>query len=377
MSLSPEQLRRRLAGITATDVAAIVGVHPNRSAVNVWLEKRGEAPPWIDTDRTRWGDILEGPIRDDYAARHGVRVEVPGTLEHPDATWMLATPDGVAYAPGGVKPLNGLEIKTHTIRLAHLYGADGTDEIPPHELCQCTWNMAVTGLERWDLVAFIDNQPREFVVDRDDELIGHLTERAERFLVDNVRGGVAPDPDGSDAFDEWLAARWARNTDRLIDVGNEVAIRDLIERARALLEQEAAIGDELAALKQHLKTRIGEDAGLAWKDAAGKLLRITWKRSKGAKRVDYAGMARDAWQGAALAVSGHRAEVAAATAVLRAAGTLDARERERGALLLERLLAKLAEIGERGEDGYTTHPPGPRTFRWPHQWHQRAERAKE
>src|SRR5690349_2159244 len=128
MGLSPGQRDRRLAGITATDVAAIVGVHPYRSVIDVWREKRGEAPPAPETERTRWGEALEPLIRADYEARHGARVEVPGTLEHPDAPWMLATPDGVRYPASGTEPLNGLEIKCHTIRLAHLYGAPGTDE---------------------------------------------------------------------------------------------------------------------------------------------------------------------------------------------------------------------------------------------------------
>jgi putative phage-type endonuclease len=374
MSLSPDQLHRRLAGITATDVAAICGVHPQRSAISVWMEKRGEAPPWVDTDRTIWGDILEAPVRADYARRHGVRVEEPGTLEHPDAPWMMATPDGVAYPVGGTDPMNGIEIKCHTIRLAHLYGAPGTDEVPPHELAQCAWNMAVTGLVRWDLVAFIDNQPREFVIDRDDEVIEGLRERAERFLVDNVRGGVPPDPDGSDAYDDWLKARWTKNTGDLIDIDADPDLLAMLSRGKAIREEEAALDDELQALKQALKARIGDKAGLTWRDD-GRDLKLTWKRSKPTKRVDHAGMARDAWQGAALIASGHRADVATIATGLRAAG--DVATRDRAAALLEKLHAALVEIGARSETGYTTEIPGNRPLTWPRTWKARPERAKE
>lgn len=379
MSLSPSQIAQRLAGMTATDIAAVVGVHPQRSPISVFLEKTGAAPPWVDTDRTIWGERLEPLVRADYAARHGVRVEDPGTLAHPDHEWMMATPDGVAYAEGGVEPLNGLEIKTHTIRLADLYGAPGTDEVPPHELCQCAWGMAVTGLSRWDLVAFIDNQPREYVIDRDDEVIGHLQERAERFLVDNVRAGVAPDPDGSDAYDEWLKARWSKNTDELIDIGDDLETFALIERGKAIREQEADLDREIELLKQRLRARIGDKAGLTWRDANGKALKMTWKRNKPGKHIDHAGMARDAWQGARLAASGHRSDVAAVLAWLRGdrAGAAAGVTPEKAAKLIESLLGSLVEIGERSEAGYTTSPPGNRPLVWPKAWKARPERAKE
>jgi putative phage-type endonuclease len=370
MSLSPAQLDQRLAGITGTDLAAVVGVHPQRSAVNVWLEKRGEAPPWVDTDRTIWGEKLEPLVRVDYAARHGLRIEEPGTLVHPDHDWMMATPDGVAYALGGTEPLKGLEIKTHTIHLLHLYGAPGTDEVPPHELCQCVWGMAVTGLERWDLVAFIDNQPREYVIERDDEVIAHLKERAERFLVDNVRGGVAPDPDGSDAYDEWLKARWSKNTDDLIDIGDDLETFALIERGRELREHDAEVEAELQRLTQAIKTKIGDKAGVTWRDANGKPLKLTWKRSNGAKRVDHAAMAKDAWQQARLTISGLRGEVASLSAALKGGTTNE----KKAALLIEAMAKALTEIGERGETSYTTTAPGNRPFTWPRQWKARPER---
>jgi putative phage-type endonuclease len=382
VSLSPDQLARRLAGITATDIAALCGVHPKRSAVQVWQEKRGEAPPWVDTDRTRWGDALEPLVRADYAQRHRVRVEEPGTLAHPDAEWMLATPDGVAYAEGGIEPLNGLEIKTHTIRLAHLYGAEGTDEVPPHELCQCAWGMAVTGLERWDLVAFIDNQPREYVIERDDEVIGHLTERAERFLVDNVRGGVAPDPDGSDAYDEWLKTRWARNTEILVDIDalGDAATMALVSLGRKLREQEAAVVDELQEIEQHLKARIGDAAGLTWKDANGKQMRLTWKRNRPGRRVDVAGMATDLRNRAGLAAAAHVREIREVLPALMKMGGHIGSSTVSGvqlAKIIEQLTDDLTGIARATDKAYTTEIPGNRPFTWPRQWRARAERKEQ
>src|SRR5678816_2816289 len=84
VTLTPDQIERRLAGISATDVSAIVGVNPYRSAVNVWASKRGEEPAWDGNELTRWGFRVEPTIREHYAEERGVRIEMPGTLAHPD-----------------------------------------------------------------------------------------------------------------------------------------------------------------------------------------------------------------------------------------------------------------------------------------------------
>lgn len=374
MSLSPAQLARRLEGISATDVSAIVGVNPWRSRISVWQEKRGEAPPWVDTDRTRWGNLLEPVIRSDYAERHGVRVEVPGTLAHPDAEWMLATPDGVAYL--SAEPLNGLEIKCHTIRLAHMYGAPGTDEIPLHEVCQCAWNLAVTGLERWDHVVFMDGQPVEYAVMRDEELIGQLREQCERFLVDNIRGGAVPEPDGSEAFDEWLKARHEQNTDVLLDIGDDNETFTLIEHAKEIRAQGKEIDDEHARIVQQLKLKIGESAGLTWKNAKGKPEKVTWKRSKGTRRVDVGGMRTDDKNLASLTLSTRGPELERAIICLESLGsTAHIGHSSRAAITAGQIVDAITvirdtieTIARRDEAAYTTSIPGNRPFNWPKGW---------
>jgi hypothetical protein len=106
------------------------------------------AAPFAGNDRTKWGNTLEPVIRSDYAERRGLRVEVPGTLDHPTVTWAKATPDGICYVPGNAVPVRGLEIKTHSFRAAHWYGEPGTDAVPAHELIQCQWNMFILYIAR-------------------------------------------------------------------------------------------------------------------------------------------------------------------------------------------------------------------------------------
>lgn len=291
MSLSPAQVAQRREGVSASEPAAIVGLDPYRSAIDVWLDKTGRAQPFAGNDRTKWGNTLEPVIRADYAERRGLRVEVPGTLDHPTVTWAKATPDGICYVMGKSVPVRGLEIKTHSFRAAHWYGEPGTDAVPPHELIQCQWNMFVSGLEVWDLVAFIDGQPADYLISRDDELIEMLRERCERFLVDNVRGDKPPEPDGSESYDRYLSTRFPHHGDREkfvnIDTRPEVLVD--VQRLRAVRAHLDAYEAEEATIEQRLKLVIADEAGLEWTDfERKKKSNIYYRQASDSSKTDHA-----------------------------------------------------------------------------------------
>lgn len=287
MTLSPDQIARRKQGITATDVAPIVGLDPWRSAIDVWLDKTGRKPAFVGNEATHWGNLLEPTIRDDYAQRRRVRVEVPGTLEHPCVSWALATPDGICYAHGASAPSNGLEIKTHTSRVADLYGEQGTDEVPRHELIQCMWNMYVSGLDSWDLIAFIDNRPRDYRIRRDDHLIELLADESERFLINHVQRDVAPEPDGSAGYDKYLALRWPRSNGDILSVNDDKVALSALAQLRLARERMATCEREVDALVQQIKLVIGQHDGVQWIES-GKQRKLTYKSCE-THRTDWAG----------------------------------------------------------------------------------------
>jgi putative phage-type endonuclease len=289
MSLSPAQLAQRLEGATATDVAAILDLHPYRTKIDVYGDKLGIAPPFAGNERTKWGNILEIPIREDYAERRGVRVEVPGTLTHPTVPWAMATPDGICYRPSQAYPDNGLEIKTHSFRAADQYGDPGTDEVPQHELIQCMWNMFVSGLDVWDLVAFVDGQPADYRIKRDDELIGLMREEAEKFLVDHVRKKVPPGADGSKSYNRYLSTRYPHKQADLVSLDDKPEAMMLVRSLRAELDQLAQTKTSVEIIKQNLKAVIGEHSGLEWTDLTRpkKKDRIYFRTSKDGTKTDW------------------------------------------------------------------------------------------
>lgn len=378
MTLTPEQLEIRKQGITATDIAAIVGAHPWRTPLDVWLEKTGRRESFEGNERTKWGNLLEPVIRDDYAERHGCRVEVPSTLTDPHLPWRKATPDGLVYPGNGLTAERGLEIKVHgrdaMLSQALHYGDPGTDEVPNHELIQCMWNIAVTGLARWDLVAF-DGIPVEYIIERDDELIGILSERGERFLVDHVRADRAPDPDGTKAYETWIAGQYKARNDKepLLDVTNLADVRQDIERLRMVRAELATLAKSEATLEQRLKLVIGDNAGIEWPSPRGKGKdHITYKQARDGVRVSYEGPFSTARNTAALAADGTRDAVTRALTVLDkfADATFENSRATMRAPELRDLIATmhttLAEIAKLAPE--TTPAPGSRRFCVPRWW---------
>lgn len=375
--LSAAQLASRREGITGTDIAAIIGVSPYRSAIDVWLDKTGQAPPFVGNVATQWGNALEPLLRADYEQRHRMRVEVPGTLTHPTKSWWKGSPDGICYASGDTTPQRGIELKVHNDRALWWlgYGDPGTDEVPPHELTQALWYMPLIGVERMDLVCF-NGAPIEYVIERDDELLAMLEERAERFLVDNVRAGVPPEPDGSKSYDAWIASRFkARNAAAsMLDVTADVTVRTAIDRLREVRGFLTTYEAEESKLEQALKLVIGDHAGITF-PGDRKAAQITYKQAKDSPSADYEAIAAEIRTTLGLVASGCDSDVKRAIVALdkmaeqhfaNARATITAAE-------IRALIVKLHDAAANAAsakivDAHTKTMPGSRRFCVPRDW---------
>ena len=296
MTLTAEQIAMRRQGLTATDMTKLTGLSKYGGAVDVLMDKRGVEAPFEDTDRVKWGNILEDPIRQDYAERHQVHMRVPGTLTHPEQPWAMATPDGVVWTPEAAledaDPDRGWECKTHTSWLSHLYGEPGSDEVPAWELVQCAWNLYVArayygqDMTRWDLTAFVDGVPTDYVITRDEELEAMLVGTGQAFWQEHVLGNKPLDPDGSESYSRELARRWPKHaqTMREADEMTLQAIHTLREVRGSIKEMEKS--EE--TLVQVIKHSIAVDEGLTFPGDGDKAEKITWKRTKDVERVDWA-----------------------------------------------------------------------------------------
>jgi len=203
-------LAARRRGITATKIAAVAGVHPWLSALEVYDDMVGVTVDVEENTAMRAGTFLEPFICREWAADTGRAIARSGLLAHPDRAWQMATPDRLVLKPGRtswfgkwVNVDSLLEAKT-----ALGWGALAwSDEVPTHVQMQVQWQLAVTGLDRAWVVALAGPQIKPFAVERDDELIADLTDIGEAFLLDHVARKVPPTPDGTERTARYLARR--------------------------------------------------------------------------------------------------------------------------------------------------------------------------
>jgi putative phage-type endonuclease len=270
-------LAARRRGIGGSDIAAILGMDPYRSPLEVFLDKLDERPDIPRSaelsEAAAWGHRLEPVVAAAFAERTGLRpVPAPGMLAHVERRWMLANVDRLlAEEDQGELSLAGLlEIKTRSAYQLDEW-ADGVPDAPA---LQTHWYLAVTGLPRAYVAALIGGQ-RLIVhqVERDDDLAAHLVQIAGDFWQ-RVQHREPPPADGSPATAELLAHLYDVTPDA-VTVADPADVLPLVEERRALKEREKQLAAELA----DVETRLKAAAGAAEVVKARGEVAFTWKQN--------------------------------------------------------------------------------------------------
>ena len=82
-------LEARRKGIGGSDISAIAGVNPFKSAIDVFLEKTGRVR-FPENKNMRWGKILEDPVAKEYGVTEKVGVHrINAMLQHPTHQFAL------------------------------------------------------------------------------------------------------------------------------------------------------------------------------------------------------------------------------------------------------------------------------------------------
>lgn len=272
--LTTEQHAARKAGIGGSDVAAILGINPYRTAMQVWLEKTGRMEPEDISNKPAvyWGNVLEPVIADEYAKRTGLELEiVPETLKHSKFPWLLGHIDRRII---GLSKF--LECKTAGFYAAKDWGDTGTDFVPEPYIMQIQHYLAITGYEEADLAVLIAGSDfRIYNIKRDEGLISMMIEELNNFWHNHVLADMPP-----------------QSTSRL-DVA-QLHPRDNGDLAEAPTETVAAINEykllkakisDLETIKNRWEHEITKTIGPASGIKIADQVLATWKANKNGSRV--------------------------------------------------------------------------------------------
>lgn len=161
-------LAERRRGLSSTDAAAVAGVSPFRTALDVYLDKRGLLPETQVNARMEWGTRLEPLLADAYRDHTGRALDVPPKLVRSrELPWLLASLDRVAD--------DGRLVELKTARTAEGWGDGGTDEVPDSYALQVAHQLLVTGAPAADVAVLIGGSDfRVYHLTRHPDLLARL-----------------------------------------------------------------------------------------------------------------------------------------------------------------------------------------------------------
>ncbi len=249
-----EWLELRRQGLGGSDAAAILGLNPWKTAMDVWLEKTGEfsVDDAQDNEKMYWGNMLEDIVAREFTTRTGLKVRRRNAiLKHKQHPFMIANVDRLVVGQSA-----GLECKT-----AGYYSADAwAMGVPDYYMPQVQHYMAVTGFEAWYVAVLIGGQEfRYYKVTRDDSFIRELIQ-AEIEFWRLVETKTPPPLDGTKASTELVKKLYPE-----AEKGKEV---DLPFEAFELIQQyEQACEEEkrLQLIKDEAANKLKEMLGTAEK----------------------------------------------------------------------------------------------------------------
>jgi len=188
--ITEAQLQARKLGIGGSDMPIILGLSSYKTPYQLYMEKLGFIQPSTDeTQAQYWGSQLEHIVRNEFAKRNNVRIDLPETFIHPEYTFLRGNVDGFITAWNAV-----LEIKCSSGFMANQWGEDGSDVIPLQYLVQVAHYCAVSGADSAYIAVLIGgNDYRQYKYTRDLALEEKLIDEAKLFWM-SVEAQLPPQP---------------------------------------------------------------------------------------------------------------------------------------------------------------------------------------
>ena len=189
----------RAKRIGGSDIGAILGVNPYKSIVDVYIDKT-EGSTFKGNNATHWGHMLEGTVIKEFASKHSELIVYEAPYSIVD-NFFIANLDGV-LKDKETGDYGVLEIKTTSIWNKKEWEED---TIPQSYYAQVQHYLMLTGYKFTYIAVLIGGQQyKEFKVERSEEDIELIRNKASEFYNQNILKLIPPMPDGSDAYMQHL-----------------------------------------------------------------------------------------------------------------------------------------------------------------------------
>jgi putative phage-type endonuclease len=185
-----EFLQRRRAGVGGSDVAALFGLHPFKTALDVWRDKVEDVQESEPSPAMLRGIYLEDVAVQLYAERTGRKVRRHGQRQHAEHPHLIANVDRQVLAGEG-RGTGALEVKCPGLQVFWRVKRAGLLDYmilqAQHEALVCGYDytsFALFNAERFELI--------HFDIEADPGVHARIVEVAGEFWTKHVLAGIPP-----------------------------------------------------------------------------------------------------------------------------------------------------------------------------------------
>lgn len=277
-----EWLSCRRQGIGGSDAAAVLGISPYRTAVDLYYDKLNLP---VDDDGNNWvamemGTLLEDLVARIFAKKTGLKIyQRKCMFQHPDHLWMLADLDYLVELPDGTTAI--LEIKTTNYNAKDKWEHNGREIVPVYYEVQGRHYMAVMNIDRVYFCCLYGNSEDEVIIrriDRDMDYESELIALEEDFWLNHVQAQVPPpyvEDDGELILESLRRLRGPSRKDAppvlLTPPQSAKLFRylELQEEKSALNAEVKRLDNEMQRIKALTVADMGDSCTAVYEDASG------------------------------------------------------------------------------------------------------------
>jgi len=268
-----EWLRERKNYIGGSDLGAIAGLNPYRTALDVYLDKTSDDIAEETNAAMRWGNLLEDVVAKAYREEIGNGKEVwesDRPIRHTEHRFLAANIDRWVGKRKDIREYI-LECKTTGFNKNKEWGDLGTDQIPESYLVQVAYYAAICDVPKVDIAVLIGGQDfRIYTYVRNKELEEKLIKIACNFWHNHIEKRIPPKcVNTRDTFNLFPQSNYQ-------EIVAESNILEKWEELKAAREEESRIADTIEKLKTDIQEFMQDYDVLI--DNQGKVI-ATWKNT--------------------------------------------------------------------------------------------------
>lgn len=236
-------LECRRTGLGGSDAAAVCGLNPYKSKIELWADKTGRLHDAEDNEAMRVGRDLEEYVAKRFCEAAGKKVRRRNAIfQHDEYDFITANIDREIIGENA-----GLECKTTS---AFTKSDFESGEIPLYYYCQCCHYMNVMGYDRMYLAVLVMGRAFYwFNIERNEEECAALLKSEIAFWNGFIKPDIRPDPDGSESAARTLDAiceDWRDNAIAMFEQDDTAAeLASVIEQKKALELKEKQLKQRL------------------------------------------------------------------------------------------------------------------------------------